>query len=431
MKFTKMKNIILSLSMLLMPAGCSQSHTVGKDIKEDDISDFYWTESASTNPSHYQRYRLYAEDGQHYFHHEYAVGYTFDLSENDIVSAGTKELNDTEWQSFYELIEGGTVTKISDNTDSGYDKTVRIYWSNDKGNIREFSFENNEKAYAFEQKCKDMKTAMEQDQTVKAVFAENGIMQYIHFGNPDKETLVILPGMSLRSVMLYADAIIPAYETLAEEYDIYLFDNIKTMPQGYSVYDMCTDTVTALEKLGVEHMSIMGVSLGGMTGMQMAVNYPDKVDALVLCSAASRLDEEGLSLIHTWRELAHLKDNVNLIKSFGEHVYTANYYEANKEALRTYAEEATDLDYQNFVICADAISAFDIYDDLEEIQCPVFVVASKQDKVLGVQVSYDIIEKLNCENYIYEGYSHAVYDEAPDYQTRVKEFLDQALNINN
>ena len=68
MKFTKMKKIMLSLSMLLMPAGCSQSHTVGKDIKEDDISDFYWTESASTNPSHYQRYRLYTDNGQHYFH---------------------------------------------------------------------------------------------------------------------------------------------------------------------------------------------------------------------------------------------------------------------------------------------------------------------------------------------------------------------------
>ena len=419
---------MLSLSMLLMPAGCSNTYTAGKDIKEQDITDFYWTESDSTYPSYYQRYRLYTENGQHYFHHEYAVGFSFDLTENDFVESGTKELNDTEWQSFYELIEGGTVTKISDNASAGYDKTIRMYWTNDKGNIREFSFENNEKAFEFEQKCKDMKKAMLEGETAKGVFANKGVMEYIHFGDPDKETLVILPGMSLRSVMLYADAIIPAYETLAEEYDIYLFNNIRVLPDNYSIFDMCEDTVSALQHLGVDHMSIMGVSLGGMTGMQIAVNHPDMVDALVLCSSASRLDEDSLSLMHTWRELAHLKDNVNLMKSFGEHVYTAGYYENNREALLAYGELATDLDYQNFVISADAICAFDIYDELDEIQCPVFVVASKMDSVLGVQASYDIVEKLNCDSYIYEGYSHAVYDEAPDYQTRVKEFLETAIN---
>ena len=34
-------------------------------------------------------------------------------------------------------------------------------------------------------------------------------------------------------------------------------------------------------------------------------------------------------------------------------------------------------------------------------------------------------EKLNCEYYIYEGYGHGVFDEAPDYRSRTKEFIDR------
>lgn len=73
----------------------------------------------------------------------------------------------------------------------------------------------------------------------------------------------------------------------------------------------------------------------------------------------------------------------------------------------------------------DAIMNFDIYEQLEEISCPIFVLGAGKDKVLGEKAAKDIIEKLHCDYYIYEDSYNGVYDEAPDYRQRIKEFLDR------
>ena len=59
------------------------------------------------------------------------------------------------------------------------------------------------------------------------------------------------------------------------------------------------------------------------------------------------------------------------------------------------------------------------------ITCPVFVLGAGEDQVVGVQASRDIAEKLGCEIYVYEGYGHGVYDEAPDYLSRIQSFLKE------
>ena len=49
--------------------------------------------------------------------------------------------------------------------------------------------------------------------------------------------------------------------------------------------------------------------------------------------------------------------------------------------------------------------------------------ANNDDRVLGAQAAVDLAEALNYPCYIYEGYGHGVYDEAPDYLARIAAFL--------
>ena len=52
-----------------------------------------------------------------------------------------------------------------------------------------------------------------------------------------------------------------------------------------------------------------------------------------------------------------------------------------------------------------------------------FVLGAKGDKIFKEKEFLDMAEKNGCKVYIYEGYSHAVYDEAPDFLDRVYEFV--------
>lgn len=244
-------------------------------------------------------------------------------------------------------------------------------------------------------------------------------MEYLNFGKKGGERFVILPGLSLKSVMGSADAIVSAYSVIAEDYDVYLFDHIKEEPLGYSVENMAEDTLAAFKELGIEKANIMGVSMGGMIAQAIALIDPGAVKCLVLCSTSSK--GSGSAVLDIWRELAEKKEAKELSRSFGEYVYTPSFYEQYKEIIDNMGEGASGLDFENFIISIDAIKSFDVSERLGDIKCPVFVIGAGEDRVLGAGSSYDLMDGLGCEGYIYEGKGHGVYDEEPDYLKRVKE----------
>ena len=81
-------------------------------------------------------------------------------------------------------------------------------------------------------------------------------------------------------------------------------------------------------------------------------------------------------------------------------------------------------DCDRFLCLLDAMNGLDLYDRLDGITCPVLVLGDENDKVLGVEASREIAAKLACEIHIYDEFSHAVYDEAPDIKVQLKMFAD-------
>ena len=53
-------------------------------------------------------------------------------------------------------------------------------------------------------------------------------------------------------------------------------------PGPYSIDDVGSDVVELLDHLGIERAHFAGLSLGGMTGMWLGANAPERVDRLVL-----------------------------------------------------------------------------------------------------------------------------------------------------
>lgn len=248
-------------------------------------------------------------------------------------------------------------------------------------------------------------------------------MDYLRFGREDGEKFVILPGLALKSVIGSADAIISAYSLLAEDYDVYLFDHVREEPDGYTIADMAKDTLAAFDKLGLNRVHLMGVSMGGMVAQTIAITDPERVSSLVLCSTAMDLTHANEAALADWQRLAEKRDTPALMDSFGENVYSPSFYSQYKDLIIASGEGTTEQDYHNFLVSLEAIKRFDVGASIGSITCPVFVIGAGDDRVLGSHATYDLSNALNCKYYIYEGYGHGVYDEAPDYLSRIKEFI--------
>ncbi|HCK87948.1 MAG TPA: hypothetical protein DHW39_03965 [Erysipelotrichaceae bacterium] len=264
------------------------------------------------------------------------------------------------------------------------------------------------------------------------IMNENGIntvkmddreMGWFRFGNENGPKVIILPGLSLKSVMGSKDAVIAGYSLLAADYDVYLFDRVRVMPETYDIEAMADDTLRAVKAIGLENVNVMGVSQGAMIGLMMELKDPDAVNSLMLCSASSRIHDR--SALETWKKLAEERNLPALMESFGEYVYTPSFFEQYKDLILASGNGATEQNYKNFITAVEGTLAFDCYDRLKDIHCPSLVIGASEDRVLGVQASYDLAQELHSEIFIYEGYGHGVYDEAPDYLTHIKQFLDK------
>ena len=286
---------------------------------------------------------------------------------------------------------------------------------------------------SFSAACGSDQTAQEETDTkpesevsmIQSVNTSHGEMRYFRFGNEQGKPFVILPGLSLKSVMCASEAVAGAYALLAEEYDMYLIDRITEFPEGYDVYTMAMDTLEAFDQLGLKDVTVMGVSQGGMMAQIMASEKPELFSHLVLCSTTPSAETFNPEAFDEWQALAEKKDAAGLTESFGRYVYTPEFFEQFKDAILAQAEGVTDLDFSNFLISVKGTRSFDARERLGAVTCPVFVLGAGEDMVVGAQGARDLMDLLHCDGYIYEGKGHGVYDEAPDYLSRIKEFLDQ------
>ena len=266
---------------------------------------------------------------------------------------------------------------------------------------------------------------------IEMVRTDSFSMDYIRFGRGDR-TLVMLPGLSVNSVMNYADAVADAYSPLTEEFTVYLFDRRKELPETYTIYDMARDTAAAVRTLGLGRVSLFGASQGGMIAMAMAAGDPEGIDRLVLGSTAARMGPDRYRVIGQWAELAKEGDAEALYLAFGQAVYPEEVFEQARELLAESAKSVTEEDLARFVVLAEGIKGFDFTGELRQIACPVLIIGSADDRVLGADSSEEIAEQLkdrpDCELYLYDGYGHAVYDLAPDNKERLLRFLTEAAD---
>ena len=251
-------------------------------------------------------------------------------------------------------------------------------------------------------------------------------MDYFRFGHGPK-TLVILPGLSVESVMKFAPSVANSYASLTEDFTIYVPDRRKELPATYSLHEMAHDTAAALRALGLDQVCLFGASQGGMIAMVVAIEHPELVARLALGSTSACMDGEAEKVIENWISLAKQGNAEELYLAFGEAIYPSAVFEQARDLLVESAKAVTEADLVRFAILAETIEGFDVSDLLHRIECPVLVLGSGDDRVLGGEASEKIAEQLknspDCELVMYEGYGHAAYDLAPDYRERLKTFF--------
>lgn len=148
-------------------------------------------------------------------------------------------------------------------------------------------------------------------------------------------------------------------------------------PGPYSLELLGRDVVDLLDEVGVERASFCGLSLGGATGMWVAVNAPDRIERLVLACTSPRFGEP-----EQWLDRARIVRSEGL-EAIADAVlarwFTPRFREEHQTVVAGFRAGLVGTSTDAYAACCEALAAWDFRDRVREIAAPTLVIAGNDD----------------------------------------------------
>jgi pimeloyl-ACP methyl ester carboxylesterase len=151
-------------------------------------------------------------------------------------------------------------------------------------------------------------------------------------------------------------------------------------PAGaYGVPLFARDIAALLDSLGLQRVHVVGLSMGGMIGFQLAVDRPDLVGTLTAINSGPSLAVKGLAM-----RLA-LAIRTFVIRAFGPKamgrmIAKRLFPEPSQQAMRDEVEQRIGANEKDVYLRATrGLIGWTMEARLGELKCPVLVVGSEHD----------------------------------------------------
>ena len=233
------------------------------------------------------------------------------------------------------------------------------------------------------------------------------------FDGPEDAPVLVMSN-SLATTYEMWDPQLPA---LTEDFRVLRYDRRghgrSDVPAGpYRVDDLGGDLLELLDSLGLERVSLCGLSIGGVDTMWLSANPPDRVDRLVLCCTAAKLGTPEM-----WEERAATARGQGvdaLADATLERWFSPAYHASEPRAVAHYREMVAATPPEGYAGCCAALAEWDFRARLGEIRAPTLVVAGEDDPATPPDLGREIADGVpGARLHVFPGARHLVNIEQP------------------
>ncbi len=151
----------------------------------------------------------------------------------------------------------------------------------------------------------------------------------------------------------------------------------------YRMADLAADALSLLDELGLDRVAWCGLSLGGMVGMYLASEAPQRLSRLVLsCTTAAFPDPQP------WRDRAaavQTGGTASIADSVVARWFTPGYAAAHPDVVAQCRTAVADTSDTGYIGCCQAIEVWDHTARLREITAPTLVIGGQHDPSIPVE----------------------------------------------
>ena len=193
-------------------------------------------------------------------------------------------------------------------------------------------------------------------------------------------------------------------------------------PGPYRIEDLGRDLVGLLDALGLGRVHFCGLSKGGMVGMWLATNAPQRVDRLVLCNTSAWLGpkETWTARIEAVRKGGMAAVTPGVLERWLTSGFRAREPEAVEKVRRMLLATAP----EGYVASCEAIRDMDQRESIANIRAPTLVVVGTEDPATPPAHGRAIAEKIGGAKVVELPAAHLSNVEAAgQFTAAVLEFL--------
>jgi 3-oxoadipate enol-lactonase len=166
----------------------------------------------------------------------------------------------------------------------------------------------------------------------------------------------------------------------------------------YSVEMLGRDVIQLLDALNLQHVNFCGLSIGGMTGMWLAVNVPQRLQNLVLANTAPKIGKSD-----TWNErirAVHEGGTKAVAKQVVERWFTPEFHTKHPDQIAKTRKMIESTSTDGYVGSCAAVRDFDFWQKVGAIRVQTLVIAGTHDQSLPPSDAQKLAKQIPGARYI-------------------------------
>lgn len=216
---------------------------------------------------------------------------------------------------------------------------------------------------------------------------------------------------------------LPLVVGLEHGFDIVAFDlpgfaGSADIPAPDTIAGYASSVVDAMDELGIEKTALLGFSMGGMIAQQVALDYPDRIETLVLYGSAARGDLPHR--FESW-DAAIARIERDGVEAIIQKTSSTWFVDGESHPCFPMAREAgRGANKESCIVAMRAIQKWSSIERLRELKIPTLVIVGDKDRSTTPGDSVVLWENIAGSQFcVIPGSAHGTHAEKPDLFNKV------------
>jgi 3-oxoadipate enol-lactonase len=171
-------------------------------------------------------------------------------------------------------------------------------------------------------------------------------------------------------------------------------------PGPYSFDVLCNDVVALMDALGIERAHFVGLSMGGMTALGMAIDHANRLLSITSANCVAQIAGDA---VNVWDErISTVKANglEPILDGTLERWFTAGMRETRPAEIEPVRQMIAATPVDGYIACCGALKRLNYLDKIASIDLPTLFIAGAHDVGTPAVAMQDMHRRVNGSQYV-------------------------------